>query len=133
VKGYGPDIMHIINVSDLVEIGMPPGDAIWLKEFAAKWWADERQRVAKRPRNAETTPPHPRPVDSTPPNKRLRFEKRFNDGSTARYYGPDVRSGNHVPNHEDDDHTWWVFSKELAMFVPVPMGKVPVLKSDDRD
>jgi hypothetical protein len=133
VKGYGPDIMHIINVSDLVEIGMPPGDAIWLKEFAAKWWADEWQCVAKRPHNAETTPPHPRPVNSTPPNKWLRFEKRFNDGGAARYYGPDVRSGNHVPNHEDNNHTWWVFSKELAMFVPVPMGKVPVLESDDRD
>ena len=27
-KGYGPDIMHLINISDLVDIGMPPGDAI---------------------------------------------------------------------------------------------------------
>ena len=89
-----------------------------------RWWTEERQRVAKRPRNVEITPAFPLPDVSTPPNKRLRFEKRFNNRGAARYYGPDVRSGN---CEDDADHTWWVYSKELLMFVPLPMGKLPVL------
>jgi hypothetical protein len=122
-RGYGPDIMHLIKISDLVDIGMPPGDAIRLKEYAVRWWADERRRVAKRPHEVEITPTLPLPADSTPPSKRLRFEQHFNDGGAARYYSPDVRSG----NCEDVDHTWWVYSKELLMFVPLPMGKLPIL------
>jgi hypothetical protein len=80
-KGYGPDIMHLINVSDLVNIGMPPSDAIRLREYTAKWWPDERRQVAKRPRDAETTGNSTiRSVaKSTPPSKRLHFEKHFND------------------------------------------------------
>ena len=36
-KGYGPDIMHLISVSDLGNIGMAPGDAICLREYALRW------------------------------------------------------------------------------------------------
>jgi hypothetical protein len=28
LKGYGPDILHLVNVEDLAEIGVSPGDAI---------------------------------------------------------------------------------------------------------
>ena len=54
-KGYGPDIMHLIDTCDLEKIGMPPGDAIRLKKYAARWWSDECQLVAKRPRDADYT------------------------------------------------------------------------------
>jgi hypothetical protein len=53
-KGYGPDIMHLIGVSNLADIGMPPGDAIHLKEYASKWWTDECQHVRKHPCEVET-------------------------------------------------------------------------------
>ena len=41
-KGYGPDIMHLINICDLEKIGMPLGDAIHLKKYAARWWSVSR-------------------------------------------------------------------------------------------
>ena len=118
--------MHLINVRDLVDIGMPPGDAIRLREYAAKWWSDERRQVAKRPRDAETTSNSAiRSVaESTPPSKQLRFEKCFNDGGGMTIYRPAVKSGSW---DDDADYTWWVFSKELKMYVPLPIGKVPVL------
>jgi hypothetical protein len=65
-RGYGPDIMHLIKISDLVDIGMPPGDAIRLKEYAVRWWADEHQHVAKRPCEVKITPTLPLPAGSTP-------------------------------------------------------------------
>jgi hypothetical protein len=132
-KGYGPDIMHLVNVSDLVGIGMPPGDAIRLKEYASKWWTDERRHAVKRPRDVETvhnaasTPALPLTAEMTPPNKRVRFEKRFNDGGGMTIYGPGVKSG----SCEDEDYTWWVYSKDLMMYVPLPMDKVPVLPDLD--
>ena len=95
-----------------------------LKEYAARWWTEEHRHVAKRPHDVEITPAFPLPDVSTPPNKQLCFEKRFNNGGAARYYSPDVRSGN---CEDDADHTWWVYSKELLMFVPLLMGKLPVL------
>ena len=131
-KGYGPDIMHLVNISELADIGMPPGDAIRLKEYASKWWMDERRHAAKRPRNMEavynTTPPPaiPSAADTTPPNKRLRFEKRFNTGGGMTTYGPGIRSG----SCEDEDYTWWVYSKDLEMYIPLPMNKLPVLCDD---
>lgn len=27
----------------------------------------------------------------------------------------------------DKDYTWWVYSKDPSIFIPVPLGKVPVL------
>jgi hypothetical protein len=137
-KGYGPDIMHHVSVSDLVEVGVSPGDAIRLREYASKWWAEECQRVAKRQRTPDAGSSRHRaasslatPVtDSTPPNKRLRFEKRFNDGGGMTTYGRaivDVKGGY---DFEENDYTWWVYSKDLKMDIPIPLGKVPVLADD---
>lgn len=49
IKGYGPDILHMVNAQELTETGVSPGDAIRLREYANKWWAEEHRRVAKRP------------------------------------------------------------------------------------
>ena len=46
-----------------------------------------------------------------------------------RLYRPAVRSG----NCEVEDYTWWVYSEELDMFVPLLMNKVPVLKELEYD
>ncbi|KAH9027206.1 hypothetical protein EDB84DRAFT_1272810 [Lactarius hengduanensis] len=132
LKGYGPDIMHLISVPDLVEVGILPGEAIRLKEYASKWWAQERQRVTKRSHShisdiAQVRPPLQTgssglaPV-GTPPNKRLRFEKRFHDGGGMTTYGCGIAKG----TYDTDDYAWWVYSRELKEYVPLPPGKVPV-------
>ena len=123
--------MHLVSVSDLTDIGMPPGDAIRLKEYSSRWWTEERQCVRKCPRDMHTTEnpnmsPQALPLaaDSTPPSKRLHFEKRFNDGGGMTVYGPAIRSG----SWEDEDYMWWLYSKELKMYLPLPINKVPVLE-----
>ena len=124
-KGYGPDIMHLVSVADLGNVGMAPGDAIRLREYASRWWTDERRHATKRPRDTEVSTQALPPVSkSTPPSKKLRFEKRYNGGGGLMTFGPAVKSGT---LDDDVDYAWWVYSKELGMFVPLPMGKVPVL------
>ncbi|KAN0131058.1 hypothetical protein V8E53_011191 [Lactarius tabidus] len=109
---------------------MAPGDAIRLQEYASQWWTDECRCVAKRPceetaQNTNTSTRALPPVSEvTPLNKWLCFEKRFNDGGGMTIYGPAVKSGSW---DNDADYTWWIYSKELKMYVPLPMGKVPVL------
>ena len=127
-KGYGPDIMHLVGVEELAKIGMLPGDALRLKDYASKWWNNKHRRVAKRPRDAETvsvsTRALPPLAKTTPPSKCLRFEKRFNDGGGMTIYGPAVKSG----SCEDEDYTWWLYSDELKMYLQLPTNKVPILK-----
>ncbi|KAI9444439.1 hypothetical protein BJY52DRAFT_1128191 [Lactarius psammicola] len=140
LKGYGPDILHIVSVQDLVAIGVSPGDAIWLREYASRWWAEERQRVTKRPHAPDierpgccsTTPTlAPPPINTTPPNKRLRFEKCFNDGGGMTTFGRAIVKKKAGYEFEANDYTWWVYSKDLKMNVPLPPGKVPVLADDE--
>jgi hypothetical protein len=135
LKGYGPDILHLVNVQDLVEIGVSPGDAIWLREYAAKWWVDERRRASKRPRAPDadknerrvaSPSAFPPAAGATPPNKRLRFEKRYFNGGGCTTHGRTIVNGNGNGN----DFTWWVYSQDLKMDVPLPPGKVPVLAED---
>lgn len=30
-------------------------------------------------------------------------------------------------DYDGHDHSWWVYSKELKIFIPLPAGKVPVI------
>ena len=30
-------------------------------------------------------------------------------------------------DYNGHDHSWWVYSKELKIFIPLPAGKVPVI------
>lgn len=46
-NGYGPDILHLVDDSKLVGIGLSQGDAIRLKRGAPAWY---RSADAKRPR-----------------------------------------------------------------------------------
>jgi len=107
---------------------MPPGDAIRLKEYASRWWTDECRCVGKCPHELETVHNANTSTqvasESTPPSRRLRFKKRFNNGGGNTVYGPAVKSG----SWEDEDYTWWLYSKELKMYLPLPMNKVPILK-----
>ncbi|KAH9083598.1 hypothetical protein EDB83DRAFT_2511911 [Lactarius deliciosus] len=128
--------MHLVNTGDLTEVGVSPGDAIWLKEFASSWWTDECRCVAKQSHEPETDKlnidnydayiPVPPPIHNTTPlNKRLQFEKRYDDRGRMTAFGPNITNGG------QDDHTWWVYSRDLKTYVPLPPGKVPMLADDN--
>jgi hypothetical protein len=60
-----------------------------------------------------------------PPNKWLQFEKHFHDGGMMSIYGCNIAKG--ASDYDDHDHSWWVYFKDLKMFVLLPPGKVPVI------
>lgn len=47
MKGYGPDILHLVEDSKLCSLGMSPGDVLRLKRGAPEWYSSPN---AKRPR-----------------------------------------------------------------------------------
>ena len=47
-KGYGPDIMHLVSVGDLGNIGMSPGDSIHLRVMnSIGVWVDTHMVLAR--------------------------------------------------------------------------------------
>ncbi|KAJ7633559.1 hypothetical protein DFH06DRAFT_1437490 [Mycena polygramma] len=98
-NGFGPDIMHMLEDKELIDLGMNKGDAIRLKAGAQTWWNGPN---AKRKRDEETASGHaPFGFGSvgtgafaanndltTPPSKKVSFETRFSDGGAERFYGP---------------------------------------------
>ena len=97
-KGYGPDIMHLVSVANLGNVGMAPGDAICLRE------TDECRRATKRPQDTEVSTQALPPVSkSTHPSKKLRFEKHYNGGGGLMTFGPAVKSGT---LDDDVDYVW---------------------------
>ncbi|KAJ7924546.1 hypothetical protein B0H13DRAFT_1578339, partial [Mycena leptocephala] len=79
-EGYGPDILHLVDDSDLIKAGLRAGDVIRLKAGAQKWWTGPN---AKRKRDAETDD-----HDTQDTNKKVSFEYRSPGGGMMCYYGP---------------------------------------------
>jgi hypothetical protein len=119
--GYAPDILHLVNDSSLKDIGIKPGDVIRLKQNSLQWLNSS----ASKRKQDDRAPFAP----STPPNKRVRFEKRFLDGGSARVYGPHiVEAERDTP--EDLPFDWFYFCEAREAWVPIPSGCVPVLEHD---
>lgn len=119
--GYGPDILHLVNDADLKDIGIKPGDVIRLKQHSLQWLNSSASK-RKHGDHTSSTP-------STPPNKKVRFEKRFFDGGSARLYGPRIveAEGDVL---EDLPYEWFYYCDARDAWVPVPPRCVPVLDND---
>ncbi|KAJ7936526.1 hypothetical protein B0H13DRAFT_2303564 [Mycena leptocephala] len=100
-NGYGPDILHMLPDQDLMDIGMNKGDAIRLKAGAQEWWKGPNAKK-KRGRgemeaasgSGSETPAfdgHSKDIDATPPSKKVSFERRWDDGGSMRFFGPQIR------------------------------------------
>jgi hypothetical protein len=119
--GYAPDILHLVDDSCLKDIGIKPGDVIHLKQNSLQWL---NSTASKRKQGNLT---HSAP--STPPNKRVRFEKQFHDGGSARLYGPRIVEAEGDPLEENVEYDWFYYCKARDAWVPIPPGCVPVLES----
>ena len=58
------------------------------------------------------------------PKQKAALQKALQWRGGLMTFRPAVKSGSLDDNA---DYAWWVYSKELGMFIPLPMGKVPVL------
>ena len=121
ILGFGPDILHLIDNKVLKDVGFTPRDIIRLKQNLQQWWnsADTKR---KWPSQSSPGSSH-----STPPNKRVTFEKRYQDGGCYRLYGPKMVESNRSP---DADIDWYYFCKARSTMVPLLFGYVPVLNGE---
>ncbi|KAF8059566.1 hypothetical protein FPV67DRAFT_1425555 [Lyophyllum atratum] len=122
-KGYGPDILHLVDNTALCGIGLAEGDVIRLKQNALTWWNSAGKR--KRLDTDVGTSTRPPPVPVTPPNIKIRFDRRYHNGGNARIYGPRITPGKPPP---DQDFDMLYFCEARRCFVPVPDGYVAIVE-----
>ncbi|KAJ6537380.1 hypothetical protein DFH09DRAFT_1400559 [Mycena vulgaris] len=106
-NGYGPDILHLVEDRDLMDIRMTTGDAIRLKAGAQAWWNGpeaNKKRSYGEMSEADSagssfgrTFTRPSDILATPPSKKVSFERHWDDGGAERFYGPRIVEG------DDDD------------------------------
>ncbi|KAJ7884808.1 hypothetical protein B0H14DRAFT_2219778, partial [Mycena olivaceomarginata] len=103
-NGFGPDILHVVQDQDLVDLGMTKGDVIRLKAGAQDWWKGPEARKKRGHAEMENSvgsgsgsnkPGHPnsQDLDATPPSKKVSFERRWEGGGAERFYGPRIVAG----------------------------------------
>jgi hypothetical protein len=126
-EGYGPDVLHLVDVKSLRDLGIPAGDVLRLQRSAPLWWKSEPERILKRRHDGPANQP---PQDELPPSKRMRFEQRFKEGGSCTCFGPSTTAGDLDPNA---DFTWYFYSEELQMTLPLPLGIIPVLEADEEE
>ena len=79
MKGYGPDILADVETSELVEIGIPPGDVLQLKRAAPVWWTSTDAKCQHTNGNGFGEEGLGDPVGKP----LISLEKRYKDGSGA--------------------------------------------------
>ncbi|RDB20288.1 hypothetical protein Hypma_012690 [Hypsizygus marmoreus] len=121
-KGYGPDILHLVDNTALSAMGLAEGDVIRLKQSAPRWWNLSSKR--KRADDDIGGPAEPPQEPRTPPNIKVRFDKRFHGGGSARLYGPRMTPGRAPPNQDFD---WFYFCEARNQWIPMPDNYVPVI------
>ncbi|KAJ7918103.1 hypothetical protein B0H13DRAFT_1553262, partial [Mycena leptocephala] len=80
-KGYGPDILHMVENKALKELGMTLGDALYLKAGSLNWWNGPDAK-RKRSNSDEVG----KEVSNWTPARV--FEVCHTDGGLERFYGP---------------------------------------------
>ena len=126
-EGYGPDILHLVDDKALCALGIPAGDVLRLKQAAPLWWKAEPGRALKRRHEVLEGSPAEK-LQETPPNKKMRFEKRYVKGGSWTLFGPGTMEGDVDPNA---DFTWYFYSKDFKMTLPLPRGLVPILDGEE--
>ncbi|KAE9388473.1 hypothetical protein BT96DRAFT_803491, partial [Gymnopus androsaceus JB14] len=120
MKGYRPDILADIEMSELVEIGIPPGDVLRLKHAAPVWWTSadvKRQHTNGNGFGEEGLgDPVGKPLIS--------FEKRYKDGSGAARM-----SGMLEPTDDffDEIYDWFFYLDAAKAMVPLPPHFMPII------
>jgi hypothetical protein len=125
-KSYGPDILSEVPDSDLADLGIPPGDIIWLKKGSEGWW---KRKKRDQPRNPETNffstefARQHEELEEDEEDNSIRHEYKYPDGSGIRYGGPPMMREDQGPH---DCHTTY-FNEALKQMVPVPTSFTALL------
>jgi hypothetical protein len=142
-NGYGPDIMHLLEDQALVDCGLTKGDALRIKAGAVSWWNGpdaKRKRVVEEtvsvpselPGSSMAGPSQPRDNGpTTPPNKKVAFERRFEDDGATRFWGPRITPVK--GSQSDADKNTWLLA--AGSWIPMPLGyrAVEDYEADEQD
>ncbi|THU76053.1 hypothetical protein K435DRAFT_705765 [Dendrothele bispora CBS 962.96] len=116
----GPDVLSKISDDSLLALKLPLGDIIRLKEAAAAWITSDDAQKRKEPPQANIP---------EPARKRVRFEKRWLDGSgAASYFGSSIEPVS--PGGAAVDYEWWYLNDTFGTMLPINAGYRPVLDAD---
>lgn len=132
-KGYGPNILHLVEDKTLCTLGVPAGDVLCLKQAAPLWWKRKPECALKHHCKVPEGSPNTLLVEKlpeTPPNKKMQFEKHYPKGGSWMVFGPGTMEGDISPNA---DFTWYFYSKDLKMMLPLLHGLVLILDGDEED
>lgn len=120
-KAYGPDILHKVGLEALESIGIPPGNAIRLRDASRPWFEGplaKRSRRDSPPRETQPTPEETQPL--------VDYEKRWfddagNQSGSNRFTAPIMEPGDDYYQHEEGMK---IFYKCTARndWVEVPRG-----------
>jgi hypothetical protein len=69
-KGYGPDILHLVLDESLQNLGILPGDVIWMKGGSVAWW----NSVDAKRKHLVFDLDNARPNPLMPPNKKVHYK-----------------------------------------------------------
>ena len=129
MKGFGPDVLHLVSDDALAELGINPGNIIRLKTGCVKWWngADAKRKRGEGdddlfPRQAEEAAP--------PPPKKVRYEKRYTDGGGMTFHGPPLVEGGGA---HTSDYEMFYYCEVCAKMVRVPPRFSVIEDSEDQD
>jgi len=142
-KGYGPDILADVPVSDLTDpsIGLTPGDAIRLKRGSVDWWSEESKKTFKRPRARTILSNLPAHTPFTPDNEgeqsrvnahdnSISYRIEYPDGGGKRWFAGPLLHGR---QRENDDITEY-FDEARKQWVRIPLGfTVPLEPGEEID
>ena len=132
-KGYGPNILHLVEDKTLCTLRIPAGDVLHLKQAAPLWWKTEPEHALKHRHEVLEGSPNTllvKKLPETPSNKKMRFEKCYPEGGSWTVFGPGTMEGDIGPNA---DFTWYYYSKDLKMTLLLPHGLVPIIDGDEED
>ncbi|KAL1738368.1 hypothetical protein HDZ31DRAFT_78420 [Schizophyllum fasciatum] len=145
----GPDVLDMVAIDDLKNLGISTGDALRLRKEAPIWWKSAEAK--KRPR-AETNEGmwerthRERSIDSVPPQDedlstrttrmaKIRFHVKFLDEEgrvvgSHRRYGLRMEPVEGTPPPENPRERVEFWSEELGDWYPVPRDRIPIYVED---
>jgi hypothetical protein len=113
-KEYGPYILHLVSDKALTDLGISPGNILWLKTGSEKWWNSAKPKQ-KGCEDDDTS------VDLAPPTKKIWYEKCYHDGGEATFWGPALVPDKSRPG---SDYTVYYYCKAQGDIFPIPPGYI---------
>ena len=108
-NGIGHDILPDVEDKFLTDLGILPGDVIWLKKVSTAWW--NGPDVKRKQSNTATS-------EDEQPVKRVAYQKQFHGRGGARFTGLLMRPGS--PPLLDYDLLY--FCDVQNQWLPIPHG-----------